>query len=362
MVTIKRILFHMAILSLSLLLAVMPLSTFAQMKNSSSKKAPKPSQQQITIKAKTATKRQEIEKKIVTKKPYPYSKYYPVSLMEMDRVQERFLQNNIGVIEKFHIKDHYVEFDKFGFVEFLYVPDPSIPINQNRVGTEFTAEEIKKWREFLIKNAEFFGIDDFKNFQLKFSAKEQSLQAIQVINGIKPNLLEEYYPSTSHMQCDNWDVKIELFPINIKKTICSNSGCVYIYNHFWPKAYLPTKAKVPVEYVVNRVVGKQYKAVETRRYANQGDEIESVERIIHTVTIEKDDIKVLLRPVLVLSFAMLSQRNTVYGRYFELRLIYSITFARDRNKKPNSFNGQLFWYDEFTRSIDAINGDMIAGD
>src|SRR3989344_3101735 len=111
----------------------------------------------------TGTQKVEVPKKLVEQKStYPYSKYSSLSATKLEDLRKLFIERNGS--------NWSVELDEFGFIRDIKTSDPSLVSQDDSTKYNFTDLEKSRWQQFILKNKDFFGIDDQNNFSLEYQS------------------------------------------------------------------------------------------------------------------------------------------------------------------------------------------------
>jgi len=259
------------------------------------------------------------KKPVEQKSTYPFSKYLPLSSAKLEALRKLFIERNGS--------NWSIELDEFGFIRNIKTSDPSLVLQDNSTKYNFTDLEKSRWQQFILKNKDFFGIDDSSTFNL-----DNDLRAVQKFNGhsfwtANNEILSEYEQ-----------------PITVFKSLQTNPDVkvfVDIQGHFWPKAELPSNPRLSQNDVERKFVGKNHSWQDVIHDPNHacdplpdGTGCEPIKIIPHSVKIEKKDLDIRLASFLL-----------KHGGAFELRLVYV-------TRLPGFPNG-------WRKFIDAMTGEEL---
>ena len=181
--------------------------------------------------------------------PYPATIYTPLASAELAAKEKAFVERN-GPLWK-------VSFDDYGFIDVLYTEDPALrakyKLTDQLTDGPTDAASIESYRQFLLKNSDFFGIDDPASLTLKIvgvslTLPQKGLEAEQKIAGM--SFLD---PANEGLG------RITGAPSGILITHSNRPFTqLYMMGHWWPKALVPTTPTFSADQLKSKLVGIQY--------------------------------------------------------------------------------------------------------
>lgn len=238
------------------------------------------------------------------------SKYLPLSTAKLEDLRKLFIERNGS--------SWSVELDNFGFIYNIKTSDPDFVPQDEVTQYVITDSEKNRWEKFVLKNADFFGIDNLKGFKFEYSTfgEEKRLVAVQRFN----NSLSFNNGATSGTFLSDHELPLEVF--KSVRTIPKFEVSISIQHHFWPKATLPLTPQISKSNIEQKFIGNDY----TYQELTSGDPCDPLpggtwetscggshgpSAISHTVKIQSGDLDIKVVPYFF-----------NYSGVGELRLVY----------------------------------------
>lgn len=179
-----------------------------------------------------------IQKPTEAKTLYPMTVYVPLTTAELTAKEKSFIERN-GSAWK-------MTFDDYGFIATLYTEDETLLAKYKLVdGTTVDTTTIEDYRQFILKNADFFGVDIPAGLKLEhgyLQGIQRGLKAEQKIAGM-PFIYTYESPHPARITITHSDKQLPK---------------LYISGHFWPKTLVPTAPKFSADQLKKKLVGTQY--------------------------------------------------------------------------------------------------------
>jgi len=169
---------------------------------------------------------------------YPATVYIPLTAAERAAKEKSFGARN-GLLWK-------VTFDDYGFIATLYTDDEALLAKYKLTdGQTMDAAAIDDYRQFVLKNADFFGVEASSELKLEhgyLQGIQRGLKAEEKVAGM-PFIYSYESPHPARIIITHSDKQLPK---------------LYITGHFWPKVLVPTTPKFSTDQLKKKLVGTQY--------------------------------------------------------------------------------------------------------
>ena len=185
---------------------------------------------------------------------YTIAKYSALSDLELEERKQVFLKRNGN--------SWSVKLDQYGFANDIKTSDSSFVSQDEATQDLLTEEDMNRLTQFILNNADFFGVDNPDNFQLKFvySGNAIVLVATQKFNNYT-FLRDNYFNDDSGAYFNEKEIPIVIYKDT--QTVPDFKVTLIINSHFWPSAVFPETPKISRDDVKQRFIGNEFEYYES---------------------------------------------------------------------------------------------------